>query len=213
MSILKTNKAYKDAVKALGLKNDRDTQWCPFSGGWVPRDKVIGQDGISRMMRKRNEEPNKRAKNSDYTRLFNAFSKMREDGAYAKWNIVAETYSAYLRGIPKTGQPTVTHCRANGICRESLLTGLCWTKEWEPVQDWITIETQNGGFEIAKRRLGEAGFRFQVISNKGNKHVIKLIFRGNGENKINVVHWTDNERHLRSYLFNSENKKGKTNEK
>ena len=205
MSILETDKAYKDAVKALGLKNDRDTQWCPFSGGWVPRDKVIGQDGISRMMRKRNEEPNKRAKNSDYTRLFNAFSKMREDGAYAKWNIIADTRKEYLRGIPNTGQPTVTHGRANGRFTESLLTGLCWTKDWEPVQDWIKIETRNGGFEIAKRRLTEVGFRFQVISNNSDEHVIKLIFRGDGKNKINIVHWTDDARHLRSYLFNSEN--------
>ena len=85
------------------------------------------------------------------------------------------------------------------------MTGLCWTKDWEPVQDWIKIETRNGGFEIAKRRLTEAGFRFRVISSNGDEHVIKLIFRGDGKNKINVVHWTDDARHLRSYLFNSEN--------
>ena len=88
-------------LKSLHLTDGPETQYARSYRMWVPRSRVIGCDGTVRTTRKRNEEPMSRPKNSDYSRLYLAFTKMRSDGAYAKWNIDGDGHTDYWCNLPE----------------------------------------------------------------------------------------------------------------
>lgn len=169
-------------LKSLNLTNSKDTQWDYNYRMYVPRTRVIGSDGKVRATRSRNENPIKPPKDSEYARLYSAFAKMRKDGAYAKWNIIGQTYTDYWCNLPELKQPMITHYKSDDTLNFSYSTGMSWTKNWECVQDNVSIDTQKGGLEILANRLTEAGFNFKVITGfytlEDDVNLVNLVFRG-----------------------------------
>lgn len=191
-------------LKVLRLTNSRDTQYDKFNRMWVPRSRVIGCDGVVRTTRKRNEHPTSRPKDSQFSRLFSAFSKMRDDGAFAKWNMRGDGYTDYWCNLPTLDKPMITHYEAHWSegDERNLITGMSWTVNWDCVQDNVLLDIQNDGLDIASNRLTEAGFKFKVIEEMNNleenTQMVNLIFRGNGCNDVinepgfRVWTWMDN---------------------
>jgi hypothetical protein len=173
-----------ERIKSLRLSRSKETQYDPWYRIWVPRARVIGCDGLVRTTRQRNEEPMSPPKDSDYSRLFSAFTKMRLDGAYAKWNISGNGYTDYWCNLPELKQPMITHYQGEIIYDDNLRTGMTWTKNWHCVQDNVFIDIQNDGLDIATKRLAEAGFNFKIIDGvldpQDNIQMLNLIFRGVG---------------------------------
>jgi hypothetical protein len=185
-------------LKSLRLTNSRETEYDRYHRMWVPRSRVIGCDGVVRTTRKRNEEPMSPPKNSDYYRLFSAFTKMRSDGAFARWNIKGNGYVDYWCNLPTLEQPMITHYEGDMDYWDHLNTGMSWAINWDCVQDNVLLDIQNDGLDIATSRLTEAGFKFKVIEEmnnlEDNTQMINLIFRGNGctdvINESGFVVWT-----------------------
>lgn len=187
-------------LKNAKLKRSPNNEYDPIHRMWVPRTRTICSDGLVRATRTRNEHPTKPPKDSDYARLFRAFSNMRRDGAYAKWNIPAQTVEQYWCSLPDLKQPMITHHESNDGYFDMAKTGMSWTKKWECVQDSVFIDVQNGGLEILEKRFTEEGLRFVVVSEVHGKDydigLVKLVFRGEAvgdlDRGFSIWNWLDN---------------------
>jgi hypothetical protein len=189
-----------ERLKTAKLKRSPNNEYDPMYRMWVPRTRTICSDGLVRATRTRNEHPTKPPKDSDYARLYRAFSNMRRDGAYAKWNIPGQTVEEYWCNLPDLKQPMITHYECHVSYFDMARTGMSWTKRWECVQDSVFIDVQNGGFEILEKRLTEEGFRFVVVSEVHGKDydikLVKLVFRGEAVNDLDcgftIWNWLNN---------------------
>ena len=168
-------------LKKLKLKAARDTEYDPWLRVYVPRARLVGSDGIVRTRRLRNEEPTRRPKDSEYGRLFSAFYDIRKNGIDAKWNVLGDTYLSYYFDLPDN-KPGLFHWKADGSLNEPLSTGIQWNRDWECIQDCVSLDAVGDSAEISEKILNSYGFNTVIDPHKtGDNNSIDLIFRGSGE--------------------------------
>lgn len=192
ISAEKREKNYNEAlrhVKSLKLQSSEETQYNRDHRIYVPRDRIIGYDGVVRANRLRNAEPNKRPEDSTYMKLFNAFAELRRNGVDAKWNISVpddDTRTGYWCSLPDDDKPRVTHWKALGITNSTLQTGIQWTKDWDVLQNVVSFESVNGATDQFIETMLKFGFN-AFLSNEyrskwGDHDEIQLCFHGSPAN-------------------------------
>jgi hypothetical protein len=179
-------------LKQLKLGPSRENEYDYRHRMYVPRARLIGSDGVVRTRRTRNEEPLKRPKDSEYARLYLAFLNIRRQGVDARWNISGQTYMDYYGELPLK-KPGLFHWKADGSHNKALFTGMEWTRDWECVQDSVTLNAISGTTDIAVEILDSHGFKTIVDPyDHDNEDYIKLVFRGSGKVCSGSWHWADN---------------------
>jgi hypothetical protein len=179
-------------LKSLKLKASRETQYDKDLRIYVPRDRIVGCDGVVRTTRLRNEQPMSMPEESDYKKLFRAFSEMRRKGIDAKWNILASTYGAYYCEVVEDGTPRVTHYKPDGTLNSPLSRGLTWNREWDAVQDQIDIETWCGAKDEAVESLKKYGLRTEQNPHSNDENHLVILFRGEVKSNYSIWNWIDN---------------------
>jgi hypothetical protein len=179
-------------LKKIKLGPSRDTEYDYELRMYVPRARLIGSDGKVRTRRIRNEEPAKIPKDSEYNRLYSAFASIRKEGISAKWNVLGQTYIDYYCELPLEN-PGLFHWKADGSHNKSIGTGMEWTREWECVQDAVSLDAVCGSADVSKKILDSYGFKTIIDPyDDGNKEHIRLVFRGSGKVCSDAWDWVGN---------------------
>jgi hypothetical protein len=179
-------------LKSLKLGPSRETEYDRELRMYVPRARLVGSDGVVRTRRTRNEEPAKIPKESEYNRLYSAFASIRKKGINAKWNVLGQTYLDYYGELPLEN-PGLFHWKADGSHNDPIGTGMEWTREWECVQDAVSLDAVCGSVDTSMEILDSYGFKTIIDSyDDGNNEHIRLVFRGSGKVCSDAWDWVGN---------------------